>query len=55
MRSFKRILAFLCLLTMLVPLFSSCGGASKERMNDGSDTLYIGHVGTSFPSSYMPW
>ncbi len=55
MRSFKRILAFLCLLTVLVPLFSSCGGANKERMNDTSDTLYIGHVGTSFPSSYMPW
>ncbi len=55
MRSFKKIIALLCIVATLLPLLVSCGGGNKERMNDTSDTLYIGHVGTSFPSSYMPW
>ncbi len=33
----------------------SCKSGNKERKNDTSNTLYVGHVGTSFPSSYMPW
>ncbi|MBP3437049.1 MAG: ABC transporter substrate-binding protein [Clostridia bacterium] len=53
---FKRAISLLCLLAILTVSFVSCGaGGNKERMNDTTDTLYVGHVGTSFPTSYMPW
>ncbi len=53
----KRVfLFFLC----AVILFSSVSCASPnagnaERRNDSSNTLYVGYVGTSFPTSFMPW
>lgn len=37
-------------------LFSGCADASiAERRQDTSSTLYTGYVGTSFPTSFMPW
>ncbi len=58
MKTTKKIVTLL-LASLL--LFSACTGlcscksGNKERQSDDSNTLYVGHVGTSFPSSYMPW
>ena len=44
----------LCLTGTL--LLSGCGSESiAERRADTSSTLYVGSVGTSFPTSFMPW
>lgn len=41
---------------LLLPLFlSGCSGGTYERRGDSSSTLYIGEVGSSFPTAYMPW
>ena len=34
---------------------SGCESAIGSRKADASSTLYVGHVGTSLPSSFMPW
>ena len=34
---------------------TGCRSAGKARQLDDSATLYVGYVGTSFPTSYMPW
>ncbi len=54
MKQLKKVL--LVLLSVCLCLGqTACGGSLKEREADSSDTLYVGYVGTSFPSSYMPW
>lgn len=33
----------------------ACSTSIAQRRNDESATLYVGHVGSSFPTSFMPW
>ena len=33
----------------------ACSTSIAQRRGDKSATLYVGHVGTSFPTSFMPW
>ncbi len=43
----------LCLAALCL---GGCGSQSiAERRSDDSSTLYVGSVGTSFPTSFMPW
>ena len=45
-----------CLAVLLsVLVLTGCGGQEVARRGDSSSTLYIGEVGASFPTSYMPW
>lgn len=32
-----------------------CGTSNAQRRTDTTNTMYVGYVGTSFPTSYMPW
>ncbi len=55
-----KIKSLLVLLLCAIILLSTaaCGPANAgnaERRNDNSNTLYVGYVGTSFPTSFMPW
>lgn len=34
---------------------TGCNTSIDSRKTDDSSTLYVGHVGTSFPTSFMPW
>lgn len=34
---------------------TGCGTTIDTRRTDDSSTLYVGYVGTSFPTSFMPW
>lgn len=34
---------------------TGCGTSIDTRKTDDSATLYVGYVGTSFPTSFMPW
>lgn len=45
------------ILTSLLLVFSllGCGSNDYERRNDTSNTLYVGAVASSFPTSFMPW
>ncbi len=52
----RRILCAVLALTMLCTLaLSGCETSIGERRQDKSETLYVGVVGTSFPTSFMPW
>ncbi len=52
----KRVLALLLAAVMLVLPLASCSKSDNAQCrNDKTNTLYVGHVGTSFPTSYMPW
>ena len=51
----KKILALLLLVSMLFAL-AACGKSNNAQCrSDKTNTLYVGYVGTSFPTSYMPW
>ena len=51
----RRAIALLLALVMVLPL-CACGKTDNAQCrNDKTNTLYVGYVGTSFPSSYMPW
>lgn len=52
-----RLTAWLSLFVLLGSslCLSGCSTSIDSRKNDDSSTLYVGHVGTSFPSSFMPW
>lgn len=51
----KRGICALLAVCILAAL-SGCSSASiAERRTDSSSTLYVGSVGTSFPTSFMPW
>ena len=51
----RRWISLLAAMGILLSL-SGCGSASiAERREDQSSTLYVGVVGTSFPTSFMPW
>lgn len=56
----KQIVRGLSLLLCTVILLftvacSNPNAGNAERRNDTSNTLYVGYVGTSFPTSFMPW
>lgn len=52
----KKLMCILLIALMLFNL-SACGSkaASSQRFNDKSNTLYVGNVSASLPSTYMPW
>lgn len=50
----KRILSVVCVFALLLGL-AGCGSSTYERRTDQSPTLYIGEVGSIFPTSFMPW
>lgn len=47
--------ALLLALCVLAAGLSGCGTTIDSRKADESSTLYVGHVGTSLPTSFMPW
>ena len=51
----KAAAVLLCLLLTLSFFGCACSGSIAQRRNDKTATLYVGHVGTSFPTSFMPW
>lgn len=50
-----RICSFMLAACLLTMSFSGCSTSIDTRKTDASNTLYVGHVGTSFPASFMPW
>lgn len=50
----KRLLSLLSIIGFSITSVS-CSTGIGERRNDTSSTLYVGVVGTSFPTSFMPW
>lgn len=44
----------ICMLFGTISL-TGCDTSIDSRKTDTSNTLYVGHVGTSFPTSFMPW
>ncbi len=50
----KKIICLILLFTVSL-VISGCVANEYERRGDTSNTLYVGSVGASFPTSYMPW
>lgn len=44
----------MCMLVSALGL-AGCETSIDSRKEDTSNTLYVGHIGTSFPTSFMPW
>lgn len=42
-------------LVLLASCLTGCRTTIDTRKGDDSSTLYVGYVGTSFPTSFMPW
>ena len=40
---------------MAMTALTGCATSIDTRKTDDSSTLYVGHVGNSFPTSFMPW
>ncbi len=53
-RKFLTLLFVVCVFVTNLSL-SGCATNIAVRKEDDSSTLYVGHVGTSFPTSFMPW
>jgi ABC-type transport system substrate-binding protein len=51
----RRALALLLAVVMILPLCACSNNDNAQCRSDKTNTLYVGYVGTSFPSSYMPW
>lgn len=51
----KRLLGLLLIGTLLMTTLTGCRTSISARKTDGTETLYVGHVGNSFPTSFMPW
>ncbi len=51
----KRAISLMLAALLLLPLASCSKSDNAQRRTDTSNTLYVGYVGSSFPSSYMPW
>ena len=52
----KKLICILMIILMCFNL-SACGSkaSSSQRFNDKSNTIYVGNVSASLPSTYMPW
>ena len=50
----KRLVAAL-LICLLMQCLVGCSTSIGQRKTDDSSTLYVGYVGSSFPTSFMPW
>lgn len=51
----KRAICLLLAAATMV-LLTGCGaGSNGQRRTDTTNTLYVGYVSSSFPTSYMPW
>lgn len=50
----KKILSSILTVCLVFGLVA-CVGNEYERRNDPSNTLYVGAVAASFPTSFMPW
>ncbi|MDO4355267.1 MAG: ABC transporter substrate-binding protein [Clostridia bacterium] len=55
MRGLKKFVALSLALCMITVSLTGCGSAIDSRKTDDSSTLYVGYVGTSLPTSFMPW
>lgn len=53
-RKFLTLLLGVCVFVTNLSL-TGCATSIATRKEDDSSTLYVGHVGTSFPTSFMPW
>ncbi|MEE1086992.1 MAG: ABC transporter substrate-binding protein [Schaedlerella sp.] len=51
----KKLSALGIVMGMVVMLLTGCNTSIDSRKTDDAATLYVGHVGTSFPTSFMPW
>lgn len=51
---FVIVLLILCISICSLSV-TGCSTSIAVRKEDTSSTLYVGHVGTSFPTSFMPW
>ena len=51
----RRILSLVLCAVMLFPLTACSKQNNAQCRSDKTNTLYVGFVGTSFPTSYMPW
>lgn len=51
----RKICSLLLVICLLTISFSGCSTSIATRKTDDSNTLYVGYVGTSFPTSFMPW
>lgn len=54
-RRFTRAAALVLAVSLLAVSAAGCSSAIDTRKTDTSSTLYVGHVGTSLPTSFMPW
>lgn len=55
MRGLKKFVALSLALCMITVSLTGCGSSIDSRKTDDSSTLYVGYVGTSLPTSFMPW
>ena len=50
----KRICAVVLALSCIV-MSAGCSANNAQCRTDKTNTMYVGYIGTSFPTSYMPW
>ena len=50
----KKFVIFIIIIACTANMFA-CSGNEYERRTDASNTLYVGYVTSSFPTSFMPW
>ena len=53
--SLRRWCALLLAAVLCLAGLTGCSTSIDTRKTDASSTLYVGYVGTSFPTSFMPW
>ena len=52
----RKITVWILLVCVILSVcLTGCDTTIDTRKTDTSSTLYVGHVGTSFPTSFMPW
>lgn len=49
------MLASCMIVSLLLMQLTACDTSIDTRKTDTTNTLYVGYVGTSFPTSFMPW
>ena len=51
----KRVVSAVLAVLLLAVSLCGCSSPIAQRRQDKSSTLYVGYVGSSFPTSFMPW